>query len=242
MDGGAPGAPVSLEYGENVIEVVVTAADGIAAQTYTVTVTRALPDKPGPPQNLRTTATFDSLTVTWQAPGSGDAPDYYIARLLDSDGNAREVRLASTERTAAFRNLQSGATYTVGARGGNDGGEGDWSETRVTLPLPATLSSLTLALQSSGGGVKRGGDNLIVDPATTDYAVSVAKDVLAVSLTPTASRPPGATSITVDGKSVRSGETVNVASPRPGSTRQIVVVVREWGVERTYTVSLTRNG
>ena len=38
---GSPGAAIELEFGENIITVVVTAGDGATTLTYTVEVTRA---------------------------------------------------------------------------------------------------------------------------------------------------------------------------------------------------------
>ena len=47
VNGEDPATPVALTYGENLIEVVVMAADGDSTQTYEVTVNRVPPD-PGP--------------------------------------------------------------------------------------------------------------------------------------------------------------------------------------------------
>ena len=47
VNGEDPVTPVALDYGENLIEVVVTAADGVATQTYDVTVIRS-PTNPDP--------------------------------------------------------------------------------------------------------------------------------------------------------------------------------------------------
>ena len=47
VNGEDPVTPVALDYGENLIEVVVTAADGVATQTYEVTVIRS-PTNPAP--------------------------------------------------------------------------------------------------------------------------------------------------------------------------------------------------
>lgn len=41
VNGSDPTTPVSLSVGENVIDIVVTAQDGVTSKTYTVTVTRA---------------------------------------------------------------------------------------------------------------------------------------------------------------------------------------------------------
>ena len=47
VNGEEPATPVALDYGENLIKVVVTAADGVDTQTYQITVIRVPPD-PGP--------------------------------------------------------------------------------------------------------------------------------------------------------------------------------------------------
>ncbi|MCY4560305.1 MAG: cadherin-like beta sandwich domain-containing protein, partial [Chloroflexi bacterium] len=211
VDGGDPAAPVSLDYGANIIAVVVTAPDGVATQTYTVTVNRELPLRPGPPQNARVESSADAITIAWQPPTGGDAPSHYVARLRDSDGGAEEVRLDADARRAVFDGLEAGATYTVGVRAVNDGGESDWAESEITLPLPAALSSLMLIRQKVGQRLlTTGGTNLIADPAVTEYRIELAEDDLYLTLRPTAQRP-ASSAITVNGRSVASGGVVHVS-------------------------------
>ncbi len=129
VNGGDPASPVALDYNApNPVNVVVTAPDGVATQTYAVTVNRAFPTRPNPSGDLRLTVQANSITVTWRGPGNGDLPDYYVARLEDADGDATDQRLGADARTATFENLESGGTYTVSVRSGNDGGESDWSQ------------------------------------------------------------------------------------------------------------------
>ena len=240
VDGGDPTAAVSLNYGANVIAVVVTAPDGATTQTYKVTVNRARPLRPGPPQNARVESSADAITVTWQPPNSGGSPSRYVARLRDAYGETEELRLDADARRAVFDGLEAGATYTVGVRAANDGGESDWAESEITLPLPAALSSLIVIRQRLGLGTVAG-TNLISDPAVTEYEIELSNDDLYLTLRPTAKRP-GTSTITVNGSAVASGGTVNVPRPGRGKTKVESIVVREGDVERIYTLTVKRGG
>ena len=139
VNGGDPSAPVALDYNApNAVNVAVTAPDGVATRTYALTVNRTFPVRPGQSGDLRLTVQADSITVTWQGPGDGDPPDYYIARIEDADDDATDQRLDADARSATFDSLESGATYTVSVRSGNDGGESDWSQS-VTVVTGASL-------------------------------------------------------------------------------------------------------
>ena len=71
VDGSSAATPVALEYGDNVVSVVVTAVDGTTTKTYTLTVTRALPAPPGRPGTLVVVPGHESATLKWFAPGVG---------------------------------------------------------------------------------------------------------------------------------------------------------------------------
>ena len=72
MDAGtAAGYQVALVEGENVIKVKVTAANGMATQTYTVTVTRSAVDAPDAPTGFSATKGNRYVTLAWNAPASG---------------------------------------------------------------------------------------------------------------------------------------------------------------------------
>ena len=239
VNGNDPVTPVVLDYGVNrVIEVVVTAADGITTKTYVVTVTRARPAKPGSPQDLGLRASTTSITATWQDPGTGDPPDYYVARLQDADGDTTEIRRKADELTATFPNLESGATYTVGVRAGNDGGESAWSESRITVRIPAALGSLALTAITYDGETAVALDPAFV-PSKTAYTVKLPEEAMAVRLTPKAQSQYA--TIAVDGKSMgRRGYVLIGLSP--ASERVVKVEVKEGGTTRTYAVTLPRKG
>ena len=69
--GTAAGHQVALVEGENVIKVKVTAGDGMATQTYTVTVTRSAVDAPDAPTGFSATKGNRYVTLAWDAPASG---------------------------------------------------------------------------------------------------------------------------------------------------------------------------
>ena len=103
---GVSGTQYALELGlspderTNAYDLTVRAcnADGCSAYTPTVTVkVDGTPEpeqqqqqeqsgKPGPVGNLSLSAATDSVTVTWEVPASGDAPDRYIVHLKPADG------------------------------------------------------------------------------------------------------------------------------------------------------------
>ena len=69
--GTAAGHQVALVEGENVVKVKVTAGDGMATQTYTVTVTRSAVDAPDAPTGFSATKGNRYVTLAWDAPASG---------------------------------------------------------------------------------------------------------------------------------------------------------------------------
>ena len=76
----------ALAVGANVITIEVTAADGIATQTYTVTVTRAAaptvtPPENDPPVNLRVSGTgYDWIGVNFEVPRNRGIASYEMRR------------------------------------------------------------------------------------------------------------------------------------------------------------------
>ena len=91
---------------------------------------------PRPPsQNLQLSATADSITVTWDAPESGDAPDGYIAHIKPQDGGKGKTKRPEAPKTkVTFKNLEAGRTYKVWVRAQNEGGKGDRVSASITLP------------------------------------------------------------------------------------------------------------
>ena len=90
---------------------------------------------PGPVVGLLLEATTDSVTVIWEAPASGGAPDRYIVHIKNLDsGKGKDRKVAAGKTTTTFRNLKAGATYRVWVRARNEAGKGKRVHARVTLP------------------------------------------------------------------------------------------------------------
>ena len=120
--------------------------NGIAVASVAVSVTDDTPEQqqqqtaepveiPGPVVGLLLEATTDSVTVSWQAPQSGGAPDRYIVHIKNLDtGNGKDRKVAAGKTTTTFRNLKAGATYRVWVRAQNEAGKGERVHASVTLP------------------------------------------------------------------------------------------------------------
>ena len=138
VNGNSPSTPVSLEVGENVVTVVVTAESGVQ-RTYTLTITRAekLVEAPGPVLNLSWSAEPDRVTLTWEAPESGDAPKNYIVHLKPEGGkkgSGKTKRPKAKKTSVTFKKLEAGQTYKVWVRAQNEGGKGERVRATITLP------------------------------------------------------------------------------------------------------------
>ena len=90
---------------------------------------------PGPVLNLELTATADTITVTWQAPESGDAPKRYISHIkLKDGGKGATKRVKAKKTTVTFKKLEAGTTYRVWVRAQNEAGKGERVHASITLP------------------------------------------------------------------------------------------------------------
>ncbi|MCY4557737.1 MAG: fibronectin type III domain-containing protein, partial [Chloroflexi bacterium] len=104
---------------------------------------------PGPVTGLDLSATFDSVTVSWSAPESGNAPRGYIAYLKPEGGSAgsgKTRRPGADKTTVTFDNLESSQTYRVWVRAQNEAGKGERVRASITLPTepPGLVTGLTL--------------------------------------------------------------------------------------------------
>ena len=132
---------------------------GVAAGTVTITVTARDSDGnsvsdafdvtvpaaqqqavelPGPVVGLELTASGEnSVTVSWQAPETGGAPDGYIVHLKPENGekgSGKTKRPKAKKTQVKFNNLQPGQTYAVWARAQNEAGKGERVHATITLP------------------------------------------------------------------------------------------------------------
>ena len=128
------------------VRVVAVNAAGVGPSNDDVTGTPASPppaeqqqvdavDLPGPVLNLQLSATADSVTVRWQAPESGDAPNRYIVHIKPDGGGKGAVKRPKARKTSVtFRDLEAGRTYQVWVRAQNEAGKGERTHASITLP------------------------------------------------------------------------------------------------------------
>ncbi len=108
---------------------------------------------PGPVLGLELTTTHDSVSVSWSAPESGDAPDGYIVNIKRQGGGDGETRRPGAGKTAlTFRDLNGGSTYEVWVRAQNEAGKGERVKASITLPsvLPGPVTGLEVAATGDG--------------------------------------------------------------------------------------------
>ena len=90
---------------------------------------------PGTVTGLELMATADTVTVSWQAPESGGAPDSYILRIGPEDGGKGKSKTPRARVTSVtFKNLEAGTTYEVWVRAQNEAGKGKRVHATITLP------------------------------------------------------------------------------------------------------------
>ena len=92
---------------------------------------------PGPVTGLEVAATEDAVTVSWQAPETGGAPDGYIVHVRPEDGaegSGRTKTPRAKKTRVSFENLEAGQTYKVWVRAQNAAGKGERVHASITLP------------------------------------------------------------------------------------------------------------
>ena len=227
---------VPLSVGSNTITIEVTAEDGNATQTYTVTVTRAAP--------LSTDATlsglilsgidlgaFDSATTGYTASVANDVDETTVTPTTNDDGASYVVKLGGVTDEDGVVPLAVGSnviTIEVTAEDGNTVKTYTVTVTRAEPPsTDATLSGLTLS------GIDIGA----FDSATTGYTASVANDVTQTTVTPTANDDGATYEIKLSGVT----DDDRVVPLAVGSNVITVEVTAEDGnTVKTYTVTVTR--
>ena len=234
---------VALSEGVNTVTVTVTAADGVAEQAYTVTVTRA------PPPRVDDAAlwglalsdvdfgSFSSAETEYSATvGDGvvsttvtATPTHPGASVAIGDG---VDSVAGSTRTVALTEGVNTVTVTVTAADGV--AEQAYTVTVTRAPPPprvddATLSGLTLS------GVDIGS----FSSAETEYSATAVYAVGATTVTATPTHPGAGVAIS-DGVGSVDGRTRTVALSEGENTVSVTVTAADGVAERTYTVSVTR--
>ena len=132
VNGNTPQTPVQLEVGANSISVEVTAENGYQ-RTYVVTITRQpLPPGSIDPADLDVTAKRRRITVAWDAPDSGGAPDGYIVHIRPQggkQGSGSTKRVDADRASVTFKRLEPGTAYKIWIRAHNSAAKGDRTHT-----------------------------------------------------------------------------------------------------------------
>ena len=235
--GTASGAN-NLIVGANSIAVVVTAQDGSAMKTYTVTVTRA----------ASADADLSSLTIS-----AGTLPAFAastISYAVDVDNDVASVTLTPTTNDDDASVTVAGTAVTSGTASGaidltvglakaiaivvtaEDGTTTKTYTVTVTRAAPATLST---DADLSGLTISAGTLSPAFAAATEGYAVSVGNDVASITLTPTTNDDDA--SVTVDGNPPNQAIDLTAGVAKAIA---IVVTAEDGSTTKTYTVTVTR--
>ena len=227
---------VSLAVGSNVITVEVTAEDGQATKTYTVTITRAAPlsddaTLSGLALSGVNIGAFDPATTGYTAEVANDVVETTVTPAVNDDGATYVIKLDGAADYDGTLSLAVGSnviTVEVTAEDGQTTRAYTITITRAEPPsTDATLSNLALS------GVAFG----TFDSATTGYTASVANDVAETTVTPTVNDGGATYVVKLDGTADNDG----AVSLAVGSNVVTVEVTAEDGqTTRTYTVTVTR--
>ncbi|WP_082615446.1 cadherin-like beta sandwich domain-containing protein [Acidovorax sp. Root267] len=241
---GSSTATVALAEGANTLSVVVTAADGSTARTYTVRVTRA-PASASPDASLRAlTLSSGELSPTFAA--GTTAYTVAVANAVSM------VTLTPTATSSAASIRINGVAVTSGsASAAISLAVGTTTLTvRVTAQDKVTTRSYTIVVTraattvSSDASLKAlvlsaGALTPAFASATSSYTATVANSVTSVTVTPTATS--AAATVSVNGVAVGNGSNSGAIALAVGSnTIKIVVTAQDSGTSSTTTVVVTR--
>ena len=233
--GETPATPVPLQVRDNLIEVVVTAPDGIATQTYTIKVTRRALGKPGPVRNLRVLRTQrGEIFAQWDPPTTGGSPERYEYRehrdsLMYANHGTRwsgSVRAVGALRTSGVFSPHPATLdyqyYEAEVRAVNSTGAGPWSKIDIIGWERTALGGLDVA----PGRIE-------FSPSKTSYSMRVGEDVDSVVVTPTPFLYMSAARVV--------GHEPGAQIPLAKGHNEIQVVVSIYtGNSTTYTVNVAR--
>jgi len=234
---GAASQVIPLIVGSNAIAVAVTAADGTTIKTYTITVTRALPNNANLTNLSLNSGTlnpvFASGTTAYTALVSNATASLTLTPTV-SDIHAsvkvNGVSVASGSASASIP-LIVGVNNITTIVTAQDGSTTKTYTVAVTRPSNnAYLTNLTL---SSG----------TLSPAfamaTSGYSATVSGATTSVTVTPTVNNPNS--TVTVNGVVVASGA-ASAAIPLVVGTNTITTVVtaQDGVTHKTYTITVTR--
>ena len=227
---------VPLVVGSNVITVVVTAQDGEATQTYTVTVTRAGSADASLSglslSGVTLTPAFEAGVTAYTATVAFDIESVTVAAVANdpkaqvgvTPGDADPQRLGRQVKLAVGGNT---VTVDVTSEDGN-------SKTRYTLQI-TRLESANARLKSLN--ISRANLSPAFSPATLYYKLEVAHDVRIVTVKAAPEDAGASVRVLLDGQWAREGA---LALAVGASVVQVEVTARDGHTKATYTVAVSR--
>ena len=122
-DTGTDGFQVALRWGDNTIQVEVTATDGTTIGLYTVIVSRALARPSVSPTGGSTTG----LDVSWEAPGHTTIVSYDVQYREGDSGSFTDGPQDVTGTITSIPGLMMNTSYQVQVRATSAAGDSEWS-------------------------------------------------------------------------------------------------------------------
>ena len=236
---GSASAALPLNVGNNAINIVVTAPDGITTKTYTINVNRALPADANLSSlaisNGTLTPVFASATTSYTASVVNTISSITITPTLN-DPNAT---LTINGVTSASGIVSATLPLNVGSNTIN---------VFVTAQDGTTTKTYTIKLNRalppdadlSGLAISNGTLTPVFASATTSYTASVVNTISSITITPTLSDPNA--TLTINGLASASGNTSAALPLNVGSNTLSVVVTASGGTAtKTYTVNVNRS-
>ncbi len=233
---GGPSPALPLLVGPNAINVVVTAQDGVTAETYTIIVTRA-PSSDATLSNLTISAgtltpAFASATLAYSATVNGSVATITVTPTTNNGTATVRVNgtLVTSGTPSAPIPLVVGLNPITVSVTAQDGTTIDTYTIAVTqLSSDATLSNLTISAGTLTPAFA---------PLTVNYTASVPNATASITVTPTTNN--AAATVAVNGAAVNSG---TPSAPIPlvvGNNTITTVVTAQDGTLKTYTITVTR--
>ena len=235
-------APLVVGSG-NVIAVVVTAQDGQAKQTYTVTVTRAgsseaslsglsLMGNGG--EVVVLTPAFASRTTAYTAEVAHDVSAVTVSATVASAGSAYEIRINGVMDQDGVVGLAVGAGNVIAVV--VTAQDGKMTQTYSVTVTRAGSSDATLSALSLSG--------VTLTPAfaagTTAYTAAVGHDVSAVTVTALVASAGAAFEVKLNGIVDQDG--IVPLAVGSGNVIAVVVTAQDGEMTQTYSVTVTRAG
>ena len=233
---GSASASIALSIGNNTINIIVTAPDGINTQTYTVTVTRAASNNSAlsslitsngilnpsfSPTNLNySTSVSNGISNITVTPTSADPTATITVNNVIVNSGTSSANISLSEGSNII-------TTVVTAQDGI---------TKQTYTITVTRASISLSNLSISNGTL----SPSFSSSTTSYNAVVSNTINNIIVTPTSSDVNS--TITVNNIAVNSGAASGSIPLSVGSNTITIVLTGQDGItKKTYTITITRS-